>query len=107
MPPIRVLVANEPRAYREAIAAGLRELRPAFDVVETDPAGLDAAVVRLAPAFVVCSEVTEVVETRSPAWVLLYPEGTRLAVASVAGEHATTGELDLAGLLALLDRAAA
>ena len=92
MPPVLVLVANEPRAYRETIALALRELRP------------DAEVVRRRPDLAVCSALSEVVETRVPAWVLLYPEGANLAVVSVRGERATSGGLGLADLAAVVDQ---
>ena len=106
MPPILVLVANEPRAYRETIALALRELRPEAEVLAVEPETLDAEVVRRRPALAVCSALSsEVVETRVPAWVLLYPGGANLAVVSVRGERATRGGLGLADLAALVDRA--
>ena len=105
MPPVLVLVANEPRAYRETIALALRELRPEAEVLAVEPETLDAEVVRRRPDLAVCSRLSEVVETRVPAWVLLYPEGANLAVVSVRGERATSGGLGLADLATLVDRA--
>ncbi len=104
-PPTRFLVGNAPRAYREALGFALRARRPDIDVVIVDPKAVDAAVVSLYPVFVVCSALTEVIETRVPAWVLLYPDGARLAVSSVAGERTQTSNLDFDALLTLADRA--
>jgi hypothetical protein len=68
---IRILVANEPRCYREVIAAAVHELRPHAEVITVEPADLDRAVVYRQPHLVVCSRLTEVVETHSPVWVVL------------------------------------
>lgn len=44
---IRVLLASEPKAYREAMAAALRQIRPDVDVTVLKPEELDAALERL------------------------------------------------------------
>lgn len=63
---MRVLLANEPRAYREALVGALWELRPAIEVIEIPPEALAEAVERLrrmprvlTPAtFLLCRSVT-------------------------------------------------
>lgn len=60
---MRTFLANEPRAYREVIAAALRELRPRIEVFITEPEDLDAAVLQRTPHLVVCSQLTEIVRT--------------------------------------------
>ena len=100
-----IVVANEPRSYREAMAVACRVLRPEIEVILAEPADLDAAVVRLDPQFVLCSRLTEGLRTGSRAWVLLYPEGEAQAVISVAGHCVTTGDLGFAALAALIDQA--
>ena len=102
-----IVLGNEPRAYREALAAAIACLRPELAVTAVEPDALDAAVERLRPRLVVCSGLTARVESDVPAWALLYPDGARMVVTSVDGERATASNLDLAALLALLDRAAA
>ncbi len=104
-PPNRFLIGNAPRAYREALVAAFRTRRPGTEVVVVEPGELNAAVISLCPVFVVCSALTEVIETRAPVWVLLYPDGARLAVSNVAGERIETCDLDLDALLTLADRA--
>ena len=101
---MRVLIANEPRAYREAFAAALQELRPQVQIFTAEPEDLDAAALRHAPHFTVCSALSEIVQTRLLAWAMLYPGGASWAVLSLAGRQTTVTGLDLGGLLDLLDR---
>ncbi len=102
---VRVLVANEPRAYRETLAAAFQRLRPHLAVIMVEPADLDAAVRALAPRVVVCSQLTPLVEQTVPTWVLLYPAGQRAAVLRSAHERTTVEDIGLAGLLDLIDQA--
>ena len=76
---MRILAGNEPRSYREVIAVALHELRLHIAVIIVAPEDLDGAVVqrRPRPQLVQCSRLTEVVETRGLAWVLLYPPARR------------------------------
>ena len=101
----RVLVAHEPRAYREALAAALAALRPEAEVRAVDPEALHRALAQAAPALVFCGELTAAVRA-APAWVVLYPDGAPLVETCVAGERATLADLGLEAALALLDRAA-
>ena len=100
-----ILLGNEPRAYREAMAAALGALRPALAVRAVEAARLDAEVARRRPRLVVCSRLTDAVRTRAGAWVLLYPDGARLVASRVAGEEALGADLGLAELVAIADRA--
>jgi hypothetical protein len=99
-----ILVANEPRTYREALTLAVQAERPALDVRAVDPSDLEREVTRCRPALVVCSELSPAVEQRSALWILLYPEGARLAVVGGDDSPAVTGDLDLPGILALVDR---
>ena len=103
---MRILVGNEPRFYREVIAATLQELRPHLEVVIVEPEGLDGAVVQCRPQIVLCSRLSEVVETRCLAWVLLYPHGEARVVISVAGRRHTVPDPGLDGLLRVVDQTA-
>jgi hypothetical protein len=98
-----VLVANEPRAYRETIALALKALRPEAEVLAIEPAELDAEVERRRPDIAVCSELSPTVDAVVPSWVLLYPDGANMTVVSVGGERSITGSLaldDLADMIA-------
>jgi hypothetical protein len=103
---VHIVVANEPRAYREVIAAALRALRPELSVATTEPCGLDAAIVSLRPHFVLCSRLTEVVETRAPGWVVLYPDGAARVVIGLTGRRSMAADIELSDLLAIVDQAA-
>ncbi len=108
MEKIRVVVANEPRAYREVLAAAVHELRPGLEVQAVEPEELDGIVGRDLPHLVVCSRLSEVIETRAPAWVVLYPEGEGRAVIGLGGRRTALsgGRIDFARILMLIDEAA-
>ncbi len=101
----RIVVANEPRSYREAMAVACQVLRPQVEVILAEPADLDAEVTRLDPQLVLCSRLTEGLRCGARAWVVLYPEGEARAVINVAGHCVTTGDLGVAALAAVIDRA--
>lgn len=98
------MLGNEPRSYREAMARALRARRPGIVAEEVDPDALDRAITDRRPTLVVCSALTGVIERLAPSWVLLYPDGARLAVSSIDGTRTTAADLDLDSLLALTDQ---
>lgn len=100
-----ILLANEPLAYRQALSRALQIERPHLQVLAVAPDELDAAVQAHAPVLVVCDRLTHPVQQCVSAWVLLYPDGTRNVTSSLAGEEERASDLDLAGLLAFVDRA--
>lgn len=99
-----VLLANEPRAYRESIAQVFRQLRPNVEVMTAEPDELEDRVLRLDPEMVVFSEATGLVRERVPVWVELYPGYGPRSVVSVRGERSTIEEIQLSDLLAVVDR---
>lgn len=101
---LRVLLTNEPRSYREAIAFALQTARPQADVVTAEPSALDPEVERLAPRLVVCSRVTAFVEAEVPAWVELYPGHGPDSTVSFAGERSTVARIELEDLIRIFDR---
>jgi hypothetical protein len=58
---MRILVGNEPRSYREVIAATLHQLRSHLEVIIVAPEDLDGAVVQSGPQLVLCSRLSEIV----------------------------------------------
>jgi len=104
--PLRVLLANEPRAYRESIAAVFRQLRPGLHVKVVEPEALESNLIRFVPDVAICSRVTGAVRERVPVWVELYPDHTAHAVASEGGRRTEFAEIQLLDLLSILDRAA-
>ncbi len=103
MEKLRVLVANEPCAYREAITGVLRVLRPDIEVDAVDPDGLDGEVARLRPHLVVCSRIT-VAQQALLGWVMLYPDGENRAEIFTAGERITLDNVEFGDLLSFIDR---
>lgn len=103
---IRILIANNPRSYRQAHAEVLRAMRPDAEVILAEPEELDGEIVRLAPHLVLCSELTEGVRTAPLAWMLLYPGGADLAVASVACAQRTIHGVQFEDVLNVVDEAA-
>ena len=101
---VRILLANEPRSYRETLAAAFRILKPNTEVFVTGPGELDGEVERLSPQLVICSRTTPTVEAQSLAWVELYPEYSSVSVVSVGGERSTIAWIELADLLSVIDR---
>lgn len=100
-----VLLANEPRAYRESIAQVFAHLRPGVEVMTAEPDELTERVLSHGPVMVVCSEATGVVRERVPFWVELYPGYESRSVVSLEGRRSTIEEIELSDLLAVLDRA--
>ena len=101
---LRILLANEPRSYRETLAAAFQILKPNTEVFVIDPDELDAEVERLSPQLVICSRATPTVETRSLAYVELYPEHGSVSVISVGGKRSTIAEIGLGDRLLVIDR---
>jgi hypothetical protein len=100
-----VLLANEPRAYRESIAQVFSQLRPHLEVIITEPGELEESVLRYGPNLVVCSEATGVVREHVPFWIELYPGYGSESVVSSEGARSTIEEIHLSDLLSVVDRA--
>lgn len=103
---LRVLVANEPRAYREVLAATFQALRPATDVTLIEPEDLDEVVALGLPHLVVSSRAGATTPTGPYTWVVLYPGHVRQVVVRTGGRETSLPELELDGMLALLDETA-
>jgi hypothetical protein len=67
-----IVVAIQPRLFREALAGVLTEERPGDRIVAADPGALPP----LDGALVVCSQVTPEVDALAGGWVLLRPDGS-------------------------------
>ncbi len=98
-----LLIANEPRAYREAIAGAVGVLRPHLRTIVLEPGDLEAALRRGRPRLVICSNLTSTVQAHAPSWILLYPDGGRHAVTSISGQEGILPAPAFADLLAFLD----
>ena len=101
-----IVVANEPRAYREVLTGALQELRPHIEVISLEPGDLEGKVCEYSPRLVLCSRLTEAVERCSDAWILLYPNRENRAVISVAGRRTVVTDVEFSHLLAVIDELA-
>ncbi len=104
---MRVLVAfgDEHRAYREVIAAGIRILRPHADVTTATPAEIEGEIGRFDPQVVVCGRPGIADPGDVPAWVELPVEPQRPGKIRVGARRRASVNLDLEGLLAIVDEA--
>lgn len=100
----RILLANEPRSYRQAIAHVLRALRPCVEVEETEQAALDRELRRGVPQLVICSRATPAVQGIAPAWVELYTDNGPLSSVAIGKERSTVPEIELADILLIVDQ---
>jgi hypothetical protein len=99
------LMANEPRAYREGIAAVISQLRPEVELETVEPDALDPAIKHFSPDMVICSKATDALKNYVRVWVELYPENTTLSVASIGGRRTEYAEIQLPDLLTIVDKA--
>jgi len=102
--PLRILVANEPRLCREALAETLQELRPHAEVTPVEPEDLDRAIISWAPQMVVCSALPRRARCEPFAWMVLPSDGEPRAVVSIAGQHTTVANPPLTSILAVVDQ---
>lgn len=84
---LRVLVANEPCTYREAISTAFGAIRPQAEVSLADPEDVDREVERLSPHLVLCSRTTDALLAASLTWMVLYPGGEDQLVIGRQGEE--------------------
>jgi hypothetical protein len=98
-------MANEPRAYREGIAAVIGQLRPTVEIQTVEPSAMDDSIDRFSPDMVICSKATEVLKDRVRVWVELYPENGALSVANIGGRRMEYTEIQLPDLLSIVDKA--
>jgi hypothetical protein len=101
----RLLMANEPRAYREGIAAVIGQLRPTVEIETVEPSAMDDYIDRFSPDMVICSKATEALKDRVRVWVELYPENGALSVANIGGRRTEYTEIQLPDLLSIVDKA--
>ena len=103
---LRVLLANEPRAYRECIAAVFGHLRPGFDVEVSEPGDAEGLIRSSLPDVAICDRATGAIRELVPVWVELYPGQSSRSLASERGRLTEFAEIHLEDLLAVTDRAA-
>ena len=101
---LRILLANEPRSYRETIAAALQALRPDDEVRTTEPEMIGYELENFSPQLVICSSLTPAIGTGALTWVELYPGHESLSTVSIGGNGSVIDEIELPDLLSIVDR---
>ena len=101
---IRILVANEPRSYRDVLALALRGLRPCAEVIVGGAADLGTEVALHRPHLVLRSSAESPEGLSSVGWVVLNPGGSASAVVTIGGRRTTIADVNLADLISLVDQ---
>lgn len=103
---MKLLVAIEPRSYREAIGTFFRDVRQSLDVSIVDPNALHAEVERSAPDLVFSSVPNISPTDRWPAWVEFRAHRYGHSVTCyLNSEYSRIEDTDLGDLLSIIDRA--
>ena len=100
-----VLIAIEPRSYRQVIGRAIQALRPHVEVVVLDPATLGAGVARLDPDLVFADRPAASSSSGGPAWVEFRPYEEPPARVRLAGRTWELEEVELSDLLSIVDEA--
>lgn len=101
---MKVVLAVEPRSYREAIGSAIRGLRPHVEVAIVEPGVLASEVVRLDPELVICGQPNTVSPDGRPAWLEYRPYDER-AELCLDGRRSKLADVQLDDLLSIVDEA--
>ena len=101
---LRIIIANEPRSYRDALAGVIKQARPRDGVMNVDPRQLEQVLRRSPGALVVCSEVSPAVQRLAGAWVRLGAHG-EVEISTAAGVEAVARQGGLDAVLDAVDAA--
>ena len=104
---MRLVVAIEPRSYRQVIGEAIRALRPHVEVTVLEPGTLGAGVVRLKPELVFADQPDtfgpEGGSTGRTAWVEFRPYEEPPARIWLAGRRWELEAVELSDLLSVVD----
>ena len=98
-----VLIAIEPRSYRQVIGQTIQALRPHVEVVVLEPGTLEAGVARLEPDLVFADRPASP-SSGGPAWVEFRPYEEPPARVRLAGRTWELEEVELSDLLSIVDQ---
>ena len=103
---LRILIAIEPRSYGQVIGNAIQKLRPHLEVVVVKPEDLVSEVECLRPGLLFSHlSGLEMPIDEVEAWVEISVEPDRPSVANVDGRPQEFDDLDLDGLLSIVDEA--
>ena len=102
--PRRIVVANEPRLYRDALAGALQVQCPADETIAVEPEHLEANVAETRPDVVITTTPSPALHAYDGVSLLLYPFENHQVVLRRPGQMAHTVERpELADILSLID----
>jgi hypothetical protein len=99
---MKVLLAIEPRSYREAIGEALRGLRPHLEVTVAEPEDLWEEIERFEPALVIADQPDT---AGGRGWVEFRPYLEPPATIYLGGRRRDLKKVDLPDLLSVVDEA--
>ena len=102
---MRVLMAIEPRSYREVIGEAIQGLRPHLEVTIIEPDALEPEMARLDPGLVICSRPNTATTNGRPAWIEFRPYAQPAARIYLGGRRFELEEVELEDLLSVIDEA--
>lgn len=100
---MQVIVAIEPRSYRQVIGEVIQALRPHLEVTILDPITLRAGVERLDPELVLSNQPDTFASTERSAWVEFLPYEQPPARICLAGQRRELEAVELEDLLSMVD----
>src|SRR5215218_2734589 len=101
---VRVLVAIEPKMYREVLALHISQQRPQSEVVLVSPENLEATAERTRPHLTIANEVPPMLKEMG-FWVEVSTDGRLEAHISADGYSTTLHDVSLEHLVAVVDKA--
>ena len=102
----KILIAIEPRSYREAIALAVGSVRPSHEVTMVEPEDISRELARLVPDLVFAPWPNTLALGGRAAWVEFTPYETPQAKICVVGRTTELAEVDFEDLLSILDEVA-
>lgn len=99
-----VLVAFEPRSYREAIGSVIQILRPHLEVRVVEPGELGVEIGCLKPELVLCNQPNISTSSGRSGWLEFSPYDKPTAQICVGGRSLELEKVELEDLLSIVDR---
>ena len=103
---MQLVIAIEPRSYRQVIGEAIRAMRPHVEVVVLEPGMLGAAIGRLEPELVFAGQPDTHFPADRSGWVEFRPYERPPARVCLVGRRWELEEVELSDLLSIVDEAA-
>jgi hypothetical protein len=102
---MRVLIAIEPRSYREVIGQAIQAFKPHLEVAVVEPEDLWVAVERLAPDLIFADRPNYAAAAGRSPWVEFRPYEEPPAKIWLGGRYRELEEVEFSDLLSVVDEA--